>query len=1278
MCKRGEITTILLLLSAGVVLLGTALGIKDATTPQPNPLKSSAQQSSCTFKSTVTIKDENGNVLPITTNNNDVTIHYKFTTSDGKSFEGDNQLTNGVIIQNTTLADNMVGAKVDLSLKYNNQDYEVKGAFCNENPTETDRRSSTAVCNEWFGDKNQNGVQQTLRCGKTIDWGFIVKPLKPIVTPTPCPFQSKAVLKDANGQVVPVTSVNNDIALHYKFTTKDGKTFENDQGFVNGIHEENNGLSAESIGSKVALSLKYSKQDYEVTAAFCNETPAESDRHSATAACNEWYGDNTQNAVMQTLQCGKKVEWGFYIKSLKPTPTPTAVPPTRVRLKLQENNGHGGYYQCYSEHDSNTNRHENGGLTSHGNIKCRGEYTQSTDTLRIEYKIPRDSEFDPGGLRLTLNIYRCPNYTGDSGCSTKAFPEWALTHEDFALSRGSMMQCYWKHPYTSNDKNDITCYKDNITVAYPTPPPANIAQGTIDSLKLDYGTNSYYANRNIAGCQLAAPSLVSTCPSGLHCEVLKDANGVPTGVKVTGSKKTQFASAAWFAGCACNADQAMPGRGVCDPVMYRNIPAQAEQQMHNGFCFAPNNNDSAMTCMFGEKKCSFHSGSMEPGTCRTTASAPTTPPGGGNNPGQNSCPGKQEQATPNACNPACCTPGMDNQCPSGQSCNISNGYCLGGYSCGPSSDNVCNAVGQACGPVQYKESCGNGGTRWCHKYQSTCSGVGDASMCKWDVPPGNKPSCCDVCSDGSRDNNTCSDQGGTNPGTPPNGSPQTGQPATINTKVKVSNINNLDTSATHRITITYSDTADSSRKAYITKESYLLNDYSYDISIDSSYASTVPILTGHTYTIQADVTLTNGTVITSPTITSTLSASSTTVSDLTLYVSSTTSNLAQVEISAKADIKAYPPQTIYIRYYDPITNLGGEYNYDYSKSKSSYVATVTVPVGVTIRTFAAASGSTGTYGAYSIISCPGQPFKASVGHGTQCEFVVNADANKNKSSFIVSVDQYQNPPGAAPTLTPTPTTTSNQPLACNNTSPAPNSSLQLTANSSYKYPVTFKWPSQPGTTQYILHISTFCTGGLPQTADATYTVNGTEYTDEMNGCALNTWPRKVIWSVQSNNGGTVCAEQNQFSFSGNYPTPYLSATPIPPSAVCRDTECRWPQTDRCYPLNQTIAVCDKKTAQCPSGIFNATFYRLPLSDMCARSNGACLPEGTPCTQLPTSSSQMRAAVISDIDNNGTVGASDFVAAIRMFGQTVKVNGEEVKVNAQYISTLLGNLGKKVK
>ena len=86
--KRGEVATLLLLISAGVVLLGAALGIKDAATPQPNPLNSTAQQSSCTFKSTATLKNESGNVLPITTNGNDITIHYNHTSTNGKLLEG--------------------------------------------------------------------------------------------------------------------------------------------------------------------------------------------------------------------------------------------------------------------------------------------------------------------------------------------------------------------------------------------------------------------------------------------------------------------------------------------------------------------------------------------------------------------------------------------------------------------------------------------------------------------------------------------------------------------------------------------------------------------------------------------------------------------------------------------------------------------------------------------------------------------------------------------------------------------------------------------------------------------------------------------------------------------------------------------------------------------------------------------------------------------------------------------------------------------------------------
>jgi len=1084
-------------------------------------------------------------------------------------------------------------------------------------------------------------------------------------------------------------------------------------------------------------------------------------------------------------------------------------------MKLQQNNGNNGYYQCYTFHDSDTDKHGNGGLTGQGNIKCQGDYNKTDDILRIGFKIPKDSELDANGMRLTLNTMRCQNYDPKVECWDRAYPEWALTGENFDLSRGSTMECLWKHPFTSTDRNDVTCKKGSETVAYPTAPPANIATGTIDSIKLEYSyqtkgiinepgkpqkegiitiDDSIYTTRNINGCQLGNSSPDSKCPPGLNCKYIKDANGVTTGVSISGNKKTQFISAAWFKGCACNADQAMPGRGICDPVMHRSIPAQSEHQMHNNFCFAPNNQETKITCMFDSNKCSVSEGSISDGTCIANPQPePTSPPL------QNSCPGKQEQAAPNACNAACCTPGMENQCPSGQSCNVSNGYCLGGHSCGPSSDNVCKAAGQTCGPIHYKEDCGNGGTRWCHKYQSTCSGVGNETMCIWNGPPN---SCCDVCSDGSRDNNTCSTQGGTNPGTPPNSSPQTGQPATIRTKVKVSNVNNLDTGATHHITITYSDTADSSRKAYITKESYLLNDYSYDISIDSSYASTVPILTGHTYTLQADVTLTNGTVITSSTITSTLSASSTTVSDLNLYVSSGSgASRIDFNIAIENAVMDTHSNAQYVGFYaqdltanqtlgDKLTVIGTRRSFDLSlpglDSTHSYRISPRLKTEngtggdiQRVKFILLQCGSYSNPSGKEADSCDTQP-------GDTVVFkVVNNGGNSGDTpsspttrSITLSVVYNTTGPSTLPPPgednvqisfckrngfrcdTPTlgtghltlnnPSQTVQIPTSYNavyftilstlpnveisggegyiwerlrssersrsvarifdidpnattasfsvtvnyipkcelsNASPSNGEAIIRNADGSNIGPVTFRWNGCTGSNRYKLSITSQCGAGYGGMHHLDIETNDTFAPANFSTCGLNQWPIRVSWNVSllSSQNWTPRNIATSAVTSFTLAPTANSAPPPPAQTFCSaSNQCLTVGAD-CLNVGQRYVVCTP-TNVCSSGRQYLTFYRRN-EGRCIQneSNGSeCAPSSSPCINYDyggvsqKNSSTAKAAVISDIDNNGTVEASDFVAAMRKFGQTVKVNGQEVKINAQYMSTLLGNLGKKVK
>lgn len=1240
--KRGEVATLLLLISAGVVLLGAALGIKDAATPQPNPLNSTAQQSSCTFKSTATLKNESGNVLPITTNGNDITIHYKLTSTNGKILEGDNQLINGTIIQNTTLANDMIGAKVDLSLKYNNQDYEVQGAFCNENPPETDRHSSTAACNEWYGDRTRNAVQQTLRCGKTIEWGYIVKPLKPIAVPTTCPFHSTVSLKDENGQVLPINSVNNDIAVHHSFRTSDGRLNEGDRPFVNGIHIEKDGLRPQDIGSVVNLTLKYNKADYEVKGAFCNETPSESDRHSSTATCNEWYGDANQNGVQQTLRCGKTIEWGYIVKSLKPTPTPTTMPPTRIRMKLQQNNMGSNYYQCTVNNDSDTEKTSVGGLTSNGNIKCHGEYTKSTDTLRVYFRIPQDSDLD-AGMRLTLNTMRCRNYDPNKECWDRAYPEWALTGENFAMSRGSTMECFWKHPFTSTDRNDVTCKKGSETVAYPTAPPANIATGTIDSVKLEYsyqtkgiintpgepqkeGTvtknDSIYATRNIDGCQLGNSSPDSKCPPGLTCKYTKDANGVINGVSISGNKKTQFISAAWFKGCACNADQAMPGRGICDPVMYRSIPSQSEHQMHNNFCFAPNNQETKITCMFDGNRCNVSEGSISDGICiANTQPQPTSAPA------ENSCPGKQEKAAPNKCNAACCTPGMDNQCPTGEACNISNGDCLGGSSCGPAADSVCKVAGQSCGPVHYREDCGNGGTRWCHKYQSTCSGVGDASMCIWNGPPN---SCCDVCSDGSRDNNTCS-------GSAPGG----GESPTGNKSITVK----LRRVINSQITITLKKPNNQTQTAVLNPGA---TQYTFaDLPTPGSY----------------------GIVVTSPVTLRVFSCDAPDANGHDCYV-----NLNNTSKTVEYDLPEAPStQSITVSLKTPVSDRVALILYKPDGSTANKI----ISIGETSAVFSDLPYPA-TYKISVSSTVPLRTSLCAVPSTNQTECYINLTENAKQVQFEPITPQQPQTGSIEVALSAPATVPVDIELRDPNSDQVKYGTI-ATGERNYTF-TNLKYPT-------IYKISASSTVSLRLiTCDSSST--------ELNVCYvnLNSASKRVEFAIATINKRVNVPIVVNTSFNDGDPK---CPDPLPDTIVVK-YKIGW------NPVRELKLQVDKSTLSKPySQSFDADvgekisvhFYIDPATaytpryELCPGSisgpNDACEFIANPSpydnTVIQSITRQCKTTgnfSTADINNDGVVGAGDFFTAIRSFGNTVKIKGQPVKIDATYMSTILSNLGKK--
>jgi hypothetical protein len=69
----------------------------------------------------------------------------------------------------------------------------------------------------------------------------------------------------------------------------------------------------------------------------------------------------------------------------------------------------------------------------------------------------------------------------------------------------------------------------------------------------------------------------------------------------------------------------------------------------------------------------------------------------------------------------------------------------------------------------------------------------------------------------------------------------------------------------------------------------------------------------------------------------------------------------------------------------------------------------------------------------------------------------------------------------------------------------------------------------------------------------------------------------------------------------------------------------------------------------------------------------------PTMEAINAASQFKIQIITDdITGDGQVGIMDFFTSIQKFGQTVSVHGMKVKVNAAYISSIISNLGKKVK
>lgn len=173
----------------GRVNLARALDVPIVTTtPYPSPYPTNTPgptipPSACTYTTGAYVKDINGNTLAVSGPESGLRLEWKFTSKEGKYYEGSNYFNNGVVGPFVyTLEDRFrdIQAEVILHVDRNQWDLQEDRTFCHDNSA---NRSCVYA--------SKQTVLANFVCGANIDYGWVLKrrnstePIPTIPYPTP-------------------------------------------------------------------------------------------------------------------------------------------------------------------------------------------------------------------------------------------------------------------------------------------------------------------------------------------------------------------------------------------------------------------------------------------------------------------------------------------------------------------------------------------------------------------------------------------------------------------------------------------------------------------------------------------------------------------------------------------------------------------------------------------------------------------------------------------------------------------------------------------------------------------------------------------------------------------------------------------------------------------------------------------------------------------------------------------------------------------------------------
>lgn len=628
----------------------------DAVTVTPSPTRipptptiqaSPTVPPNCTFASTATIKDQNGQI-DATGKTSGFSVGYKFTNNAGKVYSGDSYFTKGEIkTPEAPLRADIINQKVTLTLNYNKAEYDLVGPTCTDG-------NSNKSCSDWLNET----VIVKYSCGAKNNYGWILKQ-KPKTAQlgifTPGRDHQCAVSVDNTDYKVNVHHLmHNDIkcdeqydkatdTMHVKFKIKEG-------------NEVNMG--------ETAVLFRTSRCDG--IQGTCDEPILRQLR--------------LRRESVDTLDKGKVAEcwWKHPFSLTSDTPECTfrqnpAVIPPRPQLtgtvdSIIMKKGDATY--IYSKAQNGCTRAYTGGA---GTCKAEGlscDTSTTTSNGKTLYgAVLKIEDSNATGLVQVGEYKGCPcnedgicdgNHRNIPGTNTPA-----QTYKNRALYDSCL----------GDDKSKISCYIDGPSPCtkggngYGSCKNMSVAHGTGDkNVQLDIN-RSYWTKANIGACMTAGDDH-GTCPAGYKCS----ASGSSVTIQKVCGQSSQRIYIERFYDCACNPS------GQCREDLGGKYNKLFDSNLEDGISCDVNGN-----CQNIGNTCSGN----QPGNPQ-----PTTPPPSQICSGQNaSCRETYTEACGNGGTRTCTKIGKCSAAGGGDKCSWGAGSCCSVCSDGSTDGATCRTGG---------------------------------------------------------------------------------------------------------------------------------------------------------------------------------------------------------------------------------------------------------------------------------------------------------------------------------------------------------------------------------------------------------------------------------------------------------------------------------------------------------------------------------------------------------------------------------------------------------